>query len=91
MLERSDHVRRLDRLRKRREEQRKRDGKNQLWCHSYWMTDVEAAEVITDVRRIESPDRDLVKDLKKFDNLTISYRECRVVVGRLARAHHKHL
>lgn len=48
MLDHTNHRRKLDRRRRAELDQRKRDGKDQLWCHPYWMTDAEAAEAAGD-------------------------------------------
>lgn len=93
MLDRTDHRRRLDRLRKAEEYQRKRDATkthDQLRHYPYWMLDTEAGEIIADARRIKEPTKEAAEGLKKLGR-PIPNREYRTIVGRLARAHYKHL
>jgi hypothetical protein len=72
MLDRTDHTRRLDRIRREKLDARKRE-RDQLRHYSLWPLDSEAAEVIANMRRIEvDPESAVAKDLKRLDRPLIS-------------------
>ena len=70
-----DHKREVDRIRKRRHDLRRRDGKNQRRQYPQWLTVDEVAEIIADAKRIENPTNAVVEDLEKIDVPSISYFE----------------
>jgi hypothetical protein len=91
VLERTDHIRKLDRLRRAELEKRERDARkthNQLRAYRIWLLDTEAARIIADMKRVENPEPDVAKDLKRLES-SITNREYREVVARLATAHYK--
>lgn len=79
-------------LRKQREAERKKAGKDRKWEHPLWMTTAEAGDTIAAMSHIKLDfDDDVAEALKQVENLSTSKREYRRLVGLLATEHYKRI